>query len=122
VSYLSVTDADREAMLAAIGVSSVEQLFQDIPAGMRYRDVLAVKPALSEAELQRHFEELAAKNVVDEICFIGAGIYDHYVTSRTPPATTGRRSPRTPASSRSTPPGARGSSSRRRRTRRCGRS
>ena len=37
------------------------------------------EPALPEAELQRHFEELAAKNVVDEVCFLGAGIYDHYV-------------------------------------------
>jgi glycine dehydrogenase subunit 1 len=79
VSYLSVTDADREAMLAAIGVSTVDDLFQDIPAGVRYRNELAVKPALPEAELQRHFEELAAKNVVDEVCFLGAGIYDHYV-------------------------------------------
>src|SRR5512146_769051 len=79
VSYLSVTDADREAMLAAIGVSTVDELFQDIPVGVRYRQELAVAPALTEAELQRHFEELAAKNVVDEVCFLGAGIYDHYV-------------------------------------------
>ena len=41
VSYLSVTDADREAMLAAIGVSTVDELFTDIPAGMRYRQELA---------------------------------------------------------------------------------
>src|SRR5690348_11897533 len=66
-------------MLAAIGVSTVDDLFQDIPVGVRYRNELAVKPALPEAELQRHFEELAAKNVVDEVCFLGAGIYDHYV-------------------------------------------
>jgi glycine dehydrogenase subunit 1 len=79
MSYLSVTDADRDAMLATIGVSSVEELFRDIPAGMRFGRELAVAPALPEAELQRHFEELAAKNVVDEICFLGAGIYDHYV-------------------------------------------
>jgi len=79
VSYLSLTDADREAMLAAIGVSSVAELFRDIPAGVRYDRELDVPPALSEAELQRHLEELAAKNVVDEICFLGAGVYDHYV-------------------------------------------
>src|SRR5690348_15722551 len=66
-------------MLAAIGVSTVDDLFQDIPVGVRYRNELAVKPALPEAELQRHFEELAAKNIVDEVCFLGAGIYDHYV-------------------------------------------
>jgi glycine cleavage system P protein (glycine dehydrogenase) subunit 1 len=79
LSYLSVTDADREAMLAAIGVSSVEELFRDVPAGMRFDRELDVPPALPEAELQRHLEELAAKNVVDEVCFLGAGVYDHYV-------------------------------------------
>src|SRR5436305_409711 len=79
MSYLSVTDADREAMLATIGVATVDELFRDIPAGVRYRRELDVLPALSEAELQRHFEELAGKNVVDEICFLGAGIYDHHV-------------------------------------------
>src|SRR3954470_2088866 len=79
MSYLSVTDADREAMLAAIGVSTVDELFRDIPQDVRYQRELDVPRALAEAELQRHMEELAAKNVVDEICFLGAGIYDHYV-------------------------------------------
>jgi glycine dehydrogenase subunit 1 len=79
VSYLSLTDADREAMLATIGVSSVDELFADIPAGVRFDRQLDVPPALTEAELQRHMEELAAKNAVDELCFLGAGIYDHYV-------------------------------------------
>jgi len=37
VSYLSLTDADREEMLAAIGVSSVEELFREIPEGVRFR-------------------------------------------------------------------------------------
>jgi glycine dehydrogenase subunit 1 len=79
VSYLSLTDADREAMLAEIGVSTIDELFRDIPAGVRYGRELAIGPALTEAELQRHLEELASKNVVDEICFLGAGIYDHHV-------------------------------------------
>jgi hypothetical protein len=79
VSYLSVTDADRAAMLETIGVASVDELFGDIPDAMRYGRELHVPPALTEAELQRHLEELAGKNVVDEICFLGAGIYDHYV-------------------------------------------
>ncbi len=79
MSYLSLTDADRDAMLATIGVSSVDELFRDIPAAMRYGRELAVPQALTESELQRHMEELAGKNVVDEICFLGAGIYDHYV-------------------------------------------
>jgi glycine dehydrogenase subunit 1 len=79
VSYLSVTDADREAMLAAIGVASIDELFRDIPARVRFDRELDVPPALTEAELQRHMEDLAGRNVVDEVCFLGAGIYDHYV-------------------------------------------
>ena len=79
MSYLSVTDADRSAMLDAIGVTSVEELFSDIPRAVRFGRELSVPPALTEAELQRHLEELASRNVVDEVCFLGAGIYDHYV-------------------------------------------
>ena len=78
VSFLSLTDADREAMLAEIGVDSVEELFRDIPQTCATR-VSSIAPALTESELQRHLEELAAKNVVDEVCFLGAGVYDHYV-------------------------------------------
>jgi glycine cleavage system P protein (glycine dehydrogenase) subunit 1 len=79
VSYLSLTDADREEMLAAIGVTSIDELFRDIPQGVRYGRELDIAPALTESELQRHLQELADKNVVDEVCFLGAGIYDHYV-------------------------------------------
>jgi glycine dehydrogenase subunit 1 len=81
VGQLSLTDSDREEMLAAIGVDSVEELFRDIPAGVRFDGALALEPALSEPELVRHLEELAARNVdtTKELSFLGAGIYDHYV-------------------------------------------
>jgi glycine dehydrogenase subunit 1 len=79
VSYLSLTAADREEMLAAIGVDSIDALFRDIPAGVRFGRELDVPPALSEAELSRHLERLAARNVLDEVSFLGAGMYDHYV-------------------------------------------
>jgi glycine dehydrogenase subunit 1 len=79
VSYISLTAADREQMLAAIGVDSIEKLFRDIPAGVRFGRELAVPQALAEADLSRHLEQLAAKNVLDDVSFLGAGIYDHYV-------------------------------------------
>ncbi len=81
MSQLSLTDSDREEMLAAIGVASVEELFRDIPAAVRFEGRLDLEPALSEPELVRHLEELAAKNVdtTKELSFLGAGIYDHYV-------------------------------------------
>ena len=81
--YLSLTDADREEMLAAIGASSVDELFEQVPPGVRLDRELDVPPALGEAELVRHIEELAARNVHigAELSFLGAGIYDHYVPS-----------------------------------------
>ena len=81
MSQLSLTDSDRDAMLAAIGVDSVEELFRDIPAGVRFDGALRLEPALSEPELVRHLEELAARNAdtTKELSFLGAGIYDHYV-------------------------------------------
>ena len=86
MSFLSLTPDEREAMLAAIGVASIEELFRDIPAGVRLGRPLGVPPALAEAELSRHLEELAARNVVDEVSFLGAGIYDHYCLLYTSPS------------------------------------
>ena len=79
--YLSLTDRDRDEMLAAIGVSSIDDLFAQIPEEVRFAGDLDVPPALTEVELIRHLEELAAKNVHTgvELSFLGAGIYDHHV-------------------------------------------
>ncbi|HSB39565.1 MAG TPA: hypothetical protein VLD13_10795, partial [Gaiellaceae bacterium] len=81
MSYLALTDADREAMLETIGVSSLEELFADLPPGVRLDRELALLPALSEQELTVYFEALAAENahVGGELSFLGAGMYDHYV-------------------------------------------
>jgi glycine dehydrogenase subunit 1 len=79
--YLSLTEADREAMLAEIGVDSVEELFRDIPEAVRFGGRLDLEPPLSEQELVAHLTELAERNVPagEELSFLGAGIYDHYV-------------------------------------------
>ena len=79
--YLSQTDADRDAMLAAIGVDSIDRLFEQVPVGVRLERELDVPAALGEADLARHLEELAARNAPaqGELSFLGMGIYDHYV-------------------------------------------
>jgi glycine dehydrogenase subunit 1 len=81
LSYLALTDADREAMLEAIGVATVEDLFADLPRGVRLQRELDVPPALSEQELNAYFGALAGENahVGAELSFLGAGMYDHYV-------------------------------------------
>ena len=60
--YLSLTDRDCAEMLAAIGVSSVEELFRDLPEAVRFKGRLDLEPALSEPELVAHLEELASRN------------------------------------------------------------
>ena len=81
MTYLALTEADREEMLRTIGVASVEELFRDVPEAVRFRGELALERALSEQELVAHLGELAARNVDTgrELSFLGAGIYDHYV-------------------------------------------
>jgi glycine dehydrogenase subunit 1 len=79
--FVSLTERDERAMLDAIGVDSVEALFADIPEGVRFRGELNLEPALSEQEVTAHLQELAARDVPagQEVSFLGAGIYDHYV-------------------------------------------
>ena len=81
MSFLSLTEADRDQMLATIGVGSVDGLFVDIPPGVRLARALELEPALSELELVAHLEQLAARNAGtgQELSFLGAGAYDHYV-------------------------------------------
>jgi glycine dehydrogenase subunit 1 len=83
VTYVCLTDADREEMLATIGVSSVEELFRDIPDGVRLKRELDLDEPLSELEIVQRLEQLAAGNVStgNAISFLGAGVYDHYVPS-----------------------------------------
>ncbi len=81
-SYTSVTDADRAAMLEAIGVGSIDEIFnRQIPADVRLGRALDLPAGLPEQDVYAHLRDLAAKNTSaeDEITFLGAGMYDHYV-------------------------------------------
>ncbi len=72
----------KAAMLAAIGVASVEELYEDIPTRLRLQQPLDLPSAMaSEAELVRHVEGLLARNrsTRDLVSFLGAGCYDHHV-------------------------------------------
>lgn len=69
-----------DAMLAVIGVSTMDDLFADIPQHMRPIR-FNVPPGRSEQDVCRHIERLAAKNKTDLVSFLGAGFYDHYIPS-----------------------------------------
>jgi len=81
VTYVSLTDADREAMLATIGVATIDELFRDVPEAVRFGRPLDLAPPLTEHEIVRRLEELAGRNTPAgaETSFLGAGVYDHYV-------------------------------------------
>ncbi|MBJ7332855.1 MAG: glycine dehydrogenase, partial [Solirubrobacteraceae bacterium] len=81
--YTAVTDDDRQAMLDAIGVASVDELFETIPAALRMAERLDLPEGMAEQEVYAHLRDLASKNTSaeDEITFLGAGMYDHYIPS-----------------------------------------
>jgi glycine dehydrogenase subunit 1 len=79
--YLPHTDAERAAMLQALGLSDIEELFRDIPAAARLRRPLAVPGPLAELELTEYFRVRADENVsvVEWPSFLGGGFYDRFV-------------------------------------------
>lgn len=79
--YILNTDDDRKAMLEAIGVKSINDLFDVIPPELRLARPLDIPPALGEMELTVHLEQLAAQNrsAGQRVCFLGGGSYDHFV-------------------------------------------
>lgn len=81
MGYVTNTPENQQEMLAQIGVSSVADLFQQVPAEVRLNRPLRVPDALSEMELTGMVQKLAAKNrpADDAVCFLGGGAYDHFI-------------------------------------------
>jgi len=79
--YLPLTDSDRAEMLAAIGVSSLDELYRDVPARARLDAPLDLPDHVGEIEVEAALEAMAAKNLVASSvpCFLGAGAYRHHV-------------------------------------------
>jgi glycine dehydrogenase subunit 1 len=71
------TADDRERMLAALGIDSVDELFADIPAPLRASRLDLPEPE-PELELAARLEGLAARNRTDLASFLGAGVYRHW--------------------------------------------
>ena len=79
--YIPHTDDDRREMLATIGASSIDELFREVPENLRVKGLLDIPSAMDEDRLYRHLIELSGRNVnlAENVCFLGAGIYDRYV-------------------------------------------
>lgn len=81
--YMPNTDKDIKEMLQTIGVSSVEELFKDVPEEVKLNRELNLPNSFSEIEVRKIIGDIAKKNksTEDITCFLGAGAYDHYVPS-----------------------------------------
>ncbi|HVC97916.1 MAG TPA: aminomethyl-transferring glycine dehydrogenase subunit GcvPA [Pirellulales bacterium] len=79
--YILNTLEDQQAMLAAIGIDSLDELFDLVPAELRLGRPLDLPAALTEIELTSHLGELAHRNVAagQRACFLGGGSYDHFI-------------------------------------------
>ena len=81
--YIPHTEADVAAMLSAIGLRSLDELIEHVPAELRRTAALEVADGLGEADVTRRLSALAERNRVapDLLCFAGAGAYPHFVPS-----------------------------------------
>ena len=80
--YIPNTPEEQAAMLASLGLTSIDELFADIPA--KYRNpALQLPPPLSELEIQRELGAMAARNrpLDSGPSFLGAGSYHHFIPS-----------------------------------------
>jgi glycine dehydrogenase subunit 1 len=81
--YTAATPQDIAQMLDVIGVESIEQLFDGIPPGVRLDGEIDLALGQPEQAVYAELRRLAERNTSteDEVCFLGAGMYDHYVPS-----------------------------------------
>lgn len=81
MDYTPHTPADIEEMLATIGVSQINDLFEPIPSQLRLNRKLDISPPMTESEVLDLVNGLSKKNVsTDRLkCFAGGGAYDHYI-------------------------------------------
>ena len=76
--YLPKSPADREAMLAEIGVASIDDLFTTIPEEYQFKRDLAIPRQHGESEIIERFRAFADQNARGYTSFLGAGVYRHY--------------------------------------------
>ncbi len=83
MTFAPHTEAEIAEMLAAIGVASLDDLFDQIPESVRLGRALAIPEQISEMELVADLRSHARRNrgLDDLVCFAGAGAYDHYIPS-----------------------------------------
>jgi glycine dehydrogenase subunit 1 len=81
--YFPHTEDDLQAMLQKVGVTSMDDLYAEVPAGIRFQGDYQLPSEMSELEVRQLFEKLGTQNQT-LTCFAGAGVYDHYTPAVIP--------------------------------------
>ena len=79
--YIPNSHNEEKEMLQGMGLTSVDQLFEDIPQDVKLKRKLNLNPSMSELEVSKLMKDLSNKNFsnVDLTCFLGGGAYDDYI-------------------------------------------
>jgi glycine dehydrogenase subunit 1 len=77
------TEDDLKAMLAKVGVQSLDELYAQIPDSIRFKGDYQIPSEMSETEVRQLFEKLGSQNH-QMTCFAGYGVYDHYMPAVVP--------------------------------------
>lgn len=80
-SYVPNTDSSKKEMLSVIGAQNTEELFSSIPKDVRLQGDIQIEQGKSEVEVRQTMRGLAKKNHVYQSCFLGAGVYNHFIPS-----------------------------------------
>ncbi len=83
-NYIPHTNEDVKEMLKAIGISNIEELFEDIPQHLKFKGSMKLGEPMDDVTLLKHMRKLSEKNATTSkyISFLGGGVYNHFI----PPA------------------------------------
>ena len=81
--YIPHTEEDVRQMLAAIGVETIEDLFEEVPSGLRLDRAMELPAPLAESELLRELQAVASLHASSSeyLSFLGGGAYNHFIPS-----------------------------------------
>ena len=80
MAYLFDTPDQRQKMFASIGIQSIDELFAQIPVELQLKRELNLPQPVSELALQQEMEErLGLNGSSPRTCFLGGGVYDHFI-------------------------------------------
>jgi len=79
--YIPNTQSDRSSMLSALGLTKEDELFRDLPDGVLLKRKLDLADGQNEIQVKKKLANISRKNNVFDACFLGGGVYNHFIPS-----------------------------------------